>query len=61
RKHWHVDIRGRDAYVAVFGTLTNVLGRPNVLTQVLDPETAQFRRIDMRPFSPLVVGLDWRF
>ena len=61
RKHWHVDVGRRDAVIGVYGTVTNVLGRSNVLTDILDPVTGGRRRIDMRPPSPLVVGVDWRF
>ncbi len=32
RKHWHVRMAGREALIGVFGTLTNVFGRTNVLT-----------------------------
>jgi len=59
RKHWHVDLRGRDASVAFFGTVTNVLGRRNVLT-VTDAAAGERTAIGMRPRAPLVVGLDWQ-
>jgi hypothetical protein len=52
---------GRTASVALFGTLTNVFGRSNVLTELVDPLTGQRTRVDMRPFSPLVIGIDWSF
>jgi hypothetical protein len=61
RKHWHVVMGRHDALVALFGTVTNVLGRPNVLTLVSDPATREPIAIGMRPLAPLVVGLDWRF
>lgn len=61
RKHWHVDVGGRDAQVTVFGTVTNLLGRANVLTVAVDPATGERQRIEMRPRSPLVVGVEWRF
>ncbi len=61
RKHWHVAIGQRDAMVALFGTLTNVLGRRNVLTYATDPETGARTAVEMRSRSPLVVGVDWRF
>ncbi len=61
RKHWHLHVAGRDASVALFGTITNLLGRRNVLTVATDPATGAPVRIDMRPRAPLVVGLDWRF
>jgi hypothetical protein len=47
--------------LAMFGTFTNLLGRTNVLTIVTDPTTGGRSAIEMRPRSPLVVGLDWRF
>jgi hypothetical protein len=51
----------RDVTLALFGTLTNLLARTNVLTIAVDPETGRRTAIEMRPLSPLVVGLDWRF
>jgi hypothetical protein len=61
RKHWHLGLGGRDASVALFGTLTNVFGRSNVLTELIDPLTGERTSVDMRPFSPLVIGIDWSF
>jgi len=61
RKHWHLEIGGRDAVIAVFGTVTNVLGRTNVLTYTGDPATGAGAAVDMRPLAPLVAGLDWTF
>ena len=61
RKHWHVELAGRDATVALFGTVTNLFGRRNLLTNVRDPATGELTAIEMRPLTPLVVGLDWRF
>jgi hypothetical protein len=61
RKHWHVHVAGHDAQIAVFGTATNLLARKNVLALVVDPATGERQRIEMRPLSPLVVGIDWRF
>ena len=61
RKHWDLQIAGRDALVAVFGTLTNVFARQNVLTWAIDAETGARTAIDLRPISPLVIGIDWRF
>jgi hypothetical protein len=60
RKHWHLTVLGRDAIVAVSGTLTNVLGRPNVLTWA-GGATGERTAIEMRPRAPLVLGIDWRF
>ncbi len=61
RQHWHVGLGGREAVVALFGTVTNLLGRRNVLTLAADPVTGEPVPIEMRPLAPLVVGLDWRF
>jgi len=61
RKHWHVDVADRDAEIAIFGVVTNLLGRINRLTAVQDPVTGRETWIDMRPRSPLVAGLEWRF
>jgi hypothetical protein len=59
RKHWHVHAAGRDLQLAVFGTLTNVFGRTNVLTYARDANGAPVP-IEMRPRSLLLAGLDWR-
>jgi hypothetical protein len=61
RKHWHLDLAGKDAVVALFGSVTNVFGRTNVLTSAADPASGKPVGIEMRPRAPLVVGLDWRF
>jgi hypothetical protein len=61
RKHWHVRVAGRDVLLAAFGTVTNVFGRQNMLTYARNPSTGELAEIGMRPLSPLVVGLDWRF
>jgi hypothetical protein len=61
RKHWHVEVAGRDVELALFGTVTNLLGRRNVLAVATDPVTGEKTAIEMRPLAPLVVGLDWRF
>jgi hypothetical protein len=47
--------------VALFGTVSNVLARPNTLAYLTDDATGKREAIDMRPLAPLVVGLDWRF
>lgn len=60
-KHWHVGLRGRDARVTVYGTFSNVIGRMNVLTYATDPHTGRPVPIEMRPRSPLVLGMDWRY
>jgi hypothetical protein len=61
RKHWHIDMGRHDALVALFATVTNVLGRPNVLTLASDPTTREPVAIGMRPLAPLAIGLDWQF
>ena len=61
RKHWHFEVGGRDALVALFGTVTNVLSRRNVLTYTGTALPRGPVAIEMRPLAPLVVGLDWRF
>jgi hypothetical protein len=61
RKHWHLNVGRRDVTLALFGTLTNLLGRSNVLNVATDPATGRRTTIQMRPPAPLVVGLDWRF
>jgi len=52
---------GRDAVVAVFGTMSNLFGRINVLTYAGDPLTGGRSAVEMRPLSPLVLGLDWQY
>lgn len=61
RKQWRLRAGGRDASVAFFGTVTNLLGRRNLLTTAPNSITGQPVGIEMRPFGPLVVGLDWQF
>lgn len=61
QKHWHMTVGSRDARVALFGALTNVAGRRNVLTYASDPVSGARSAIEMRPQAPLVVGIDWRF
>ena len=61
RKNWQIRLGGRDVAVALFGTVTNVLGRSNLLTHSVSPETGEPSRIEMRPRAPLVLGLDWTF
>lgn len=61
RKHWHMQFGGSDVEVGSYLTVSNLLGRRNVLTIVRDPVTGTERRITMRPRGPLVVGLEWRF
>ncbi len=61
RKHWHLQIAGRDASLALFGTVSNVFGLNNILTYATDPATGERSAIEMRPLAPLVIGLDWQF
>ncbi|HET6837855.1 MAG TPA: hypothetical protein VFH24_07405, partial [Gemmatimonadales bacterium] len=61
RQHWHFKLAGKDVMLALYGTVTNLLGRTNVLTVVTDPASGRRSEIEMRPRAPLVIGLDWRF
>lgn len=61
RKHWHLEVGGRDALLALFGSVTNILSRKNILTYAEARFPATPLAIEMRPLAPLVVGLDWRF
>jgi hypothetical protein len=61
RKHWHFRVGDRTATIAAFASVTNVLARKNVLTWAPDISTGALTPVQMRPFAPLVVGLDWRF
>ena len=61
RKHWHVTLGGRDAVLALFGSVTNLFDRINVLTYATDPVTGAPVAIAMRPRIPLAAGLDLRF
>jgi hypothetical protein len=59
RKHWHVALGGRSSVVAAYATITNVFASDNTLVWVTGDGAAE--RVHMRPLSPLVIGLDWRF
>jgi hypothetical protein len=61
RRHWHVALAGADRQLGLFLTLTNVLGRRNVLRNVIDPETGERSMLGMRPASPLTIGIEGRF
>jgi hypothetical protein len=61
RKTFDFQAKGREARIALFATVTNVLGRRNILTYARDPATGILSEIEMRPLAPLVFGLDWRF
>ncbi len=59
RRSWSVRLAARRAELALFGTLTNVFNRQNVLNFA---EVAGERRaLELRPVAPLVLGLDWKF
>lgn len=59
-RHTHsLRLGARHAEIAWFATVSNVFGRFNVLTYALTDGRAA--PIEMRPQSPFVVGLDWRF
>jgi hypothetical protein len=61
RKHWHLRLAGRETVIGVFGTVSNVLGRANTLVYLRSSPASPPTALDMRPRSPLVIGLDWRF
>ncbi|MGD2069714.1 MAG: hypothetical protein PVI57_13655, partial [Gemmatimonadota bacterium] len=61
RKHWHLDLGGRDAVIGVFATVSNVFGRRNLLTRVRTPGDGDPSGVTMLPLAPLVAGLDWHF
>jgi len=62
RKEWQLRVAGRATRAALFGTLTNIFGHRNLLTFApADPATGRRRGVAMRPFAPLVIGIDWTF
>ena len=61
RKHWHFVLGRREGSVEAFATGSNLLGRANVLTYVVDPASGDSAPIAMRPRAPLTLGLGWRF
>jgi len=61
RKSWLTRIAGHDGMLAAFGTVSNLMARSNVLTYAVDPATGARAPVEMRPLSPLVVGIDWQF
>ena len=61
RKHWHFVIGRREGSLEAFATGSNLLGRANVLTYVVDPATDDSAPIEMRPRAPLTLGFGWRF
>jgi carboxypeptidase family protein/TonB-dependent receptor-like protein len=61
RREWNLSVGPRAVTMGLFATMTNVLGRHNLLTVATDPASGRRSPIEMRPFAPLVAGLDWRF
>ncbi|MGH7702073.1 MAG: hypothetical protein ACREMO_03205, partial [Gemmatimonadales bacterium] len=61
RQTWHLKVGGRDAMLALFGTVSNILNRRNVLTYARNPTTGERSAIEGLPLAPLVAGLEWRF
>jgi len=41
--------------------MTNVFDRANIMTFARDATTGQMVAVTMRPRSPLVLGIDWRY
>lgn len=60
RKSWRLNLGGHEASLALFGTVTNLLNRRNVLTFAGTGEGGQ-AGVKMRPLAPLLVGLEGRF
>jgi len=60
RQQWHFGRGSHRATVALFATMTNLLNRKNILTYARNASGKPVA-IEMRPFSPLVVGIDWEF
>lgn len=61
RHEWRASLLGRNGTLAAFGTVTNLLGRRNILTIKENPTSGLRRPVVMRPRAPLAFGLDWRF
>ena len=61
RKHTHLTVGGRDVQLALYATISNVLGRHNILTYARDATGGGRSAIELRRPSPVVIGLDWRF
>ena len=59
RKQWRVQTFSRHTELALFGTVTNVFNRRNVLNFAdVDGERTA---LQLRPLAPLVIGVDWKF
>ncbi len=61
RQEWTFTAAGRRTRIAAFGTLTNLLGRENILTYARSSSTGARVPVTMRPRAPLVAGLEWQF
>jgi hypothetical protein len=61
RRHWHLNLGRAEAQLGVYASVSNVLGRRNLLTRTIDPVSGDWAWVEMRSRVPLVVGLDWRF
>lgn len=59
RKHGRLRVGGQSVELAAFATVSNLFDRYNVLTYAVNGESRV--PLQMRPFSPFVVGIDWRF
>jgi hypothetical protein len=61
RARWPLHLAGRITELGIFGTLTNIFARSNVLTVAPDPITGQRTPVTLRSRAPLVAGIDWAF
>jgi carboxypeptidase family protein len=61
RSRWHIRIAGRTTELSLFGTVTNIFDRANVLTVAPGPAPGSHTPVTMRSRAPLVVGVDWAF
>ena len=61
RQEWRFLMGRREARLGLYGTVTNLLGRGNLLSYSQDGVASPSTGIEMRPRAPLVAGLDWEF
>ncbi|HKA60705.1 MAG TPA: TonB-dependent receptor [Gemmatimonadales bacterium] len=61
RNRWHMRVAGRTSELAVYGTLTNIFARSNVLIMAPDQASGSRTAVTMRSRAPLVLGVDWSF
>lgn len=61
RARWPLHLAGRTTELGVYGTLTNIFARSNVLTVAPDPVTGRRSPVTLRSRAPLVAGIDWAF